>query len=221
MTVSDEILSQEAQFIYERAYGFEPKQGNLKIWKGFVPIKTEKGESSAEIEIVIPDDFPQVPPTIYVNNPIDHPNVEDGILSMRMLTRWRSSYHIFQVIAEIKRLFQRVRARSVSHAQTSWIDPETALDPLIKQRDQLAAILTQKKKELEELKNQRASRVSAINLEQEKDKLLKDEILSVENQLFAIEQQFDDYEVSGIEFAKKYHSLRKRLYLLESLKQEA
>ncbi|MHA1303846.1 MAG: ubiquitin-conjugating enzyme E2 variant [Candidatus Heimdallarchaeaceae archaeon] len=215
MTVSDEILSREAQFIYERAYGFEPKDGNLRIWKGFIPVRTYSEEKTAEVEIVIPDHFPNVPPTVYINTPMEHPNVEDGVLSIRMLARWRPNYHIFQVIAEVKRLFQRVRAKMVTPLQTKWADPENEITPLIRQKNQLAQILEQKKKELQELSLKEADRLSTHALAQEKTKLLEDEILNVENQLFAIEQKFEDYEISGLEFAKKYHSLRKRLYLLE------
>ncbi|MHA1116217.1 MAG: hypothetical protein K9W45_07335 [Candidatus Heimdallarchaeum aukensis] len=218
MTISDEILSREAQFIYERAYGFEPKDGNLRIWKGFVPVQTYNGTKNAEIEIVIPNDFPNVPPTIYVNTPMEHPNVEDGILSMRMLARWRPTYHIFQVIAEVKRLFQRVRAKMVSYAETTWEDPTSEIAMLNNQKSQLVRILEQKKRELAEIERKERSSVSENVIAQEKSKLLEDEILKVENELFALEQQFEDYEVSSLEFAKKYHSLKKRLYLLESQK---
>ena len=217
MSVTDEILSREAQFIYERAYGFEAKEGNLRRWKGYAPVRLrEGGETAAEIEIVIPDHFPEVPPTVYVHTPMSHPNIEDGLLAMRMLARWRSTYHIFQVIVEIKRLFQKVPAKMIETPQTQWVDPQTQLAPLLNQKNQLATILKQKKTELNELSARRPSSVSSHVIMEEKSKYLEEEILNVENELFGIESQFDDYDISALEFTKKYHALKKRLYLLES-----
>jgi len=216
MPVSDEILAKEYSLVMERAYAFEPIDGDLTKWRGVVPAITSQGEIFIEVMIVLPSDFPSSPPVVKVISPITHPNLtEDKILEMRMLARWRSSYHLFQVIVEMIRLFSKVPASSVDE-KPRRIDPQTHLNPIKAQEEQLALILEQKKRTLAEIKEKRLSELSGRALQQEKKIHLDDEILGVENELFAIEQQFEDYEIPSHEFAKKYFSLKKRLYLLET-----
>ena len=77
-------------------------------------------------------------------------------------------------------------------------------------------ILSRKKKELVDIKAKKAGEITNRALLQEKRKLNDDEVFNVETELFAVEQQFEDYEISSHEFAKKYYNLKKRLYLLQS-----
>lgn len=216
MPVPDEILAKEYSLVMERAYAFEPIDGDLTRWRGVVPAVTAEGEIFIEVMIVLPSDFPSSPPVVRILSPVTHPNLtEDKVLEMRMLARWRTSYHLFQVIVEMIRLFSKVPARLVDE-QPQRLDPKTHLNPIKAQEEQLALILEQKKKTLAEVKNKRSSEISRRALQQEKKIHLEDEILTVENELFAIEQQFEDYEIPSHEFAKKYFNLKKRLYLLET-----
>lgn len=216
MVIPDEILVREAAFVYERAYGFEPIDGDLKRWRGFVRMITQTGTAMVALEIVLLENFPSVPPIVYVKTPISHPNVENGILSMRMLARWRPNYHLFQVMVETQRLFSKVRGRVIVKTSIrQQIQPKQQLAPLLSQRDHLATLVEQKEKELRDIKSKKNRNLSEQTIEQEKHKKLDDEILEIENKLFAIENQFEDYDISSIEFAKKYHKLKKRLYLLQ------
>ncbi|MHA1953225.1 MAG: ubiquitin-conjugating enzyme E2 variant [Candidatus Heimdallarchaeaceae archaeon] len=216
MTVPDSVLAKEYSLVMERAYAFEPIAGDLTKWRGFVPAISDEGEILVEVEIHLADSFPETPPLVKIITPITHPNLtHDNFLEMRMLARWRSSYHIFQVIVETIRLFSKVPARMIK-AEAEAIDPQNQLTPMTKQKEQLTIILEEKKKELNEISAKKPSQVSNKTLQQEKKKHIEDEILNVESEIFAIEQQFEDYEISSIEFAKKFYILKKRLFLLEA-----
>ncbi len=216
MPVPDDVLAKEYSLVMERAYAFEPIDGDLTRWKGFVPVITADGEIFVEALMIIPSDYPSSPPIVRILSPITHPNLtQDKVLEMRMLARWRSSYHLFQVIVEMIRLFSKVPARLVDE-KPQRIDPEAHLNPIKAQEEQLSVILEQKKKTLADIRIKRTSEISNRALQREKKIHLEDEILGVENELFAIEQQFEDYEIPSHEFAKKYFNVKKRLYLLEA-----
>ena len=216
MPIPDSILAKEYSLVMERAYAFEPIDGDLTKWRGFVSAISNEGEIPVEVEIKLPNSFPDSPPIIKIITPITHPNItQDGILEMRVLARWRPSYHLFQVIVEVIRLFSKVPVRRITTGP-KWKAPENQLDPLIAQKEQLSVILQNKKQELAEIKNKKSTQITNRTLQQEKKKHLEDEILNVENELFAIESQFEDYEISSLEFSKKYFMLKKRLYLLEA-----
>ncbi len=216
MPVPDSVLAKEYSLVMERAYAFEPKDGDLTTWKGFVPVITNEGEIFVDVEIKLPENFPEFPPVVQILSPITHPNMTpDGVLEMRMLARWRDSYHLFQVIVELLRLFQKVPARCVEK-EIETVDSQEQLTPIISQKEQLAIILEDKKKILNEIKNKQTQQLTNRTLQQEKQKHLEDEILNVESELFAIEQQFEDYDISSLEFAKRFYNLKKRLYLLET-----
>jgi len=169
-----------------------------------------------DVEIKLPENYPEFPPVVQILSPITHPNMTpDGVLEMRMLARWRDSYHLFQVIVELLRLFQKVPARCVEDKPQA-VDSQEQLNPIIAQKEQLAVILEDKKKILNEIKNKQSQQLTNRALQQEKQKHLEDEILNVESELFAIEQQFEDYDISSLEFAKRFYNLKKRLYLLET-----
>ena len=216
MAIPDSVLAKEYSLVMERAYAFEPIAGDLTKWRGFVPAISDEGEILVEVEIYLVDSFPESPPQVKILTPITHPNLtHDNFLEMRMLARWRSSYHLFQVIVETIRLFSKVPARLIKD-EAEAIDPQHQLTPLTKQKEQLSIILEEKKKELNEIVAKKPSQISSKTLQQEKQKHIEDEILNVESEIFAIEQQFEDYEISSIEFAKKFYILKKRLFLLEA-----
>jgi ubiquitin-protein ligase len=112
ISTDDFLLANEAQLIYEKASGFEPVRGNLKHWKGFVGL-IEDTEIPIFANIWIQDGFPDIPPFIDITPKVNHPNVEDdGTLSLRTLSNWKSTYNIYEVINDIKDLFTKVPART-------------------------------------------------------------------------------------------------------------
>jgi len=107
----DFLLANEMQLIFDKQMNFEPVRGNLKQWKGYVG--TIQGtEIPIFANIYVQDGFPDVPPFVDITPKINHPNVEeDGELSLRILAEWNSNYHIYQVIEDIKKLFENVPAK--------------------------------------------------------------------------------------------------------------
>ena len=107
----DFLLANEMQLIFDKQMNFEPVRGNLKQWKGYVGT-IEGTDIPIFANIYVQDGFPEVPPFIDITPKVNHPNVEeDGELSLRILSEWKSSFHIYQVIEDIKKLFENVPAK--------------------------------------------------------------------------------------------------------------
>ena len=132
ISTDDFLLANETQLIYENSSGFEPVRGNLKHWKGHCGI-IEGTEIPIFANIYIQDGFPDIPPIVDITPKINHPNVEeDGSLSLRILAQWNSTYHIFQVVNDIKDLFTKVpgrplKTKRVKKAERVGVLPRTAL----------------------------------------------------------------------------------------------
>jgi len=217
MPIPDMVLSKEAQLLFERTSGFEPIEGDLTRWRGYISVPRYQGITIIEVEIELPDRYPLVPPQVYVLTPIEHPNVSsDGKVAMRILSRWRSGYRLYQVIVELKRLFNKVPPKIIEVAE-NWTDTQSQLNALISQKEQLSKIYSQQLQELESLKQKKNQIMSSVSIEEEKKKHIEEEMLKIENELFAIEKQLDDWEISSREFAKKFVNLKKRLYLLKKV----
>lgn len=213
MPIPDVILSKEAQLMFQYIAGFEPKDGDLTKWIGYITTYANGKEVTIQVEARLPPMFPRAPPEIYILTPIKHPNVDNsGKVAMRILARWRYGYHLFQALIELKRLFAKVPPKVVNIDQ--WEDPQRELELLYSQKAQLQQILKQKRDELNKIRAQKAQSLSKVNLQQMEKEHMENELLKLENELFAIEQQFDNYDISSIEFAKKFVLLKKRYYLL-------
>ncbi|NVM54545.1 MAG: hypothetical protein HWN66_12645 [Candidatus Helarchaeota archaeon] len=104
------ILAREAQLMYRRAREFEPISGNLSRWRGSIPGRGHYKDIKFEVEISIPADFPRQAPVVTLITPTNHPQVDPttGNLTLRILSYWRSEYHLYQVVNSIKGLFARV-----------------------------------------------------------------------------------------------------------------
>jgi ubiquitin-protein ligase len=104
------ILAREAQLMYRRAVEFQPVNGNLTHWRGYVVGRGSTQNMKFEVEIHLPQDFPRAPPMVNLITPIGHPHVDPntGSLSLRILTYWRPEYHLYQVVNSIKGLFARI-----------------------------------------------------------------------------------------------------------------
>ncbi len=137
ISTDDFLLANETQLIYENSSGFEPVRGNLKHWKGHCGI-IEGTEIPIFANIYIQDGFPDIPPIVDITPKINHPNVEDdGSLSLRILSQWNSTYHIFQVVNDIKDLFNKVpgkplKTKKVKRAERIGVLPrlEIPIKPL-------------------------------------------------------------------------------------------
>ena len=122
ISTDDFLLANETQLIYENSTGFEPVRGNLKHWKGFVN-NIEGTEIPIFANIYIQDGFPDVPPIVDITPRVNHPNVEDdGTLSLRILSKWSRSNHVYDVINDIKDLFIKVPAKPL---KTKKVKKET------------------------------------------------------------------------------------------------
>lgn len=96
------------QLIYDNVTNFEPVNNNLSRWKGRVG--TIAGTSiPVHAEIIIPPAFPNMPPKVLITPKLNHPNVsDDGELALKILAEWQPTYHVYQVILEIRKLFNKV-----------------------------------------------------------------------------------------------------------------
>jgi len=107
----DYLLANEMQLIFDKQLNFEPVRGNLKQWKGYVGT-IEGTDIPIFANVYVQDGFPEIPPFVDITPKINHPNVEeDGDLSLRILAEWQPNYHVFQVIEDIKKLFENVPAK--------------------------------------------------------------------------------------------------------------
>ncbi|MCE7741025.1 MAG: hypothetical protein GOP50_01080 [Candidatus Heimdallarchaeota archaeon] len=108
----DFLLANEMQLIFDKQMNFEPVRGNLKQWKGYVGT-IEGTDIPIFANIYVQDGFPEVPPFVDITPKINHPNVDDdGSLSLRILVEWQASFHIYQIIEDIKKLFETVTAKT-------------------------------------------------------------------------------------------------------------
>ena len=101
----DFILAMEAQHMYTHFPQFSPVQGNLYHWRGYVPA----GNMKIPMDVILPMDFPNSPPSLIVKSNIQHPNVRaNGELKLKILDTWRPDFHVYQALQEAKKLFNRI-----------------------------------------------------------------------------------------------------------------
>ncbi|MDH5403384.1 MAG: ubiquitin-conjugating enzyme E2 [Candidatus Heimdallarchaeota archaeon] len=202
--VDDARLSREAALIFQHAMGFEPDSGNLKRWRGIV---NDSSGKSIELIMVIPEDFPTIPPYFVIPPDIRHP-VIDGNRNIvtRTIQRWRSDYHSFQILKEVRMAFSLSPFVQGGQIVSSQND-ETAL---VRQRDMLFSQLNEKKRLLEQMKSS-----PTITITQDTKKVMKEDMLvEIQNDLYALEEQFDDLEIDGLDFSRQFVELQKKYYLI-------
>jgi ubiquitin-protein ligase len=203
ISTDDFLLANEAQLIYENASGFEPVRGNLKHWKGFVGI-IEGTEIPIFANVWIQDGFPDIPPFVDITPKVNHPNVEDdGTLSLRILSNWKKTYNIYEVMNDIKDLFTKVPARTYKTKVKRAKKEETGLPVYAIQTRQLpqAQVRTPKvdskiaeeKKSTEESIVQYQRKIESIsrNIEKEREALLKEGGVTVETKEISISREDD------------------------------
>jgi ubiquitin-protein ligase len=121
------ILAREAQLMYRRAREFEPVAGNLTKWRGSIPGRGPYENIQFEVEILLPTDFPRQPPKVMMVTRTEHPQVDPrtGELSLRIITYWRSEYHLYQVVNSIKGLFARISPQLPDTFASTLTSPQT------------------------------------------------------------------------------------------------
>jgi ubiquitin-protein ligase len=103
-------LAREAQLLYSRAPEFKPTGGDLRRWRGSIPGRGPYRDLSFEVEIVVPNGFPRVPPSVRMVTPVEHPYLDRGTGTLRLtiLSNWKPEYHIYQVINTVKGMFAQI-----------------------------------------------------------------------------------------------------------------
>ncbi|WXG42790.1 MAG: ubiquitin-conjugating enzyme E2 [Promethearchaeati archaeon SRVP18_Atabeyarchaeia-1] len=109
--MSDDLtLAREAQLLYSRAPEFKPTGGDLRRWRGSIPGRGPYRNLSFEVEIVVPNGFPSIPPLVRMVTPIEHPYLDQatGTLRLTIISNWRPEYHLYQVINTVKGMFAQI-----------------------------------------------------------------------------------------------------------------
>ncbi|MBY9000105.1 MAG: hypothetical protein KGD64_04260 [Candidatus Heimdallarchaeota archaeon] len=192
MSTDDYILANETQLIYENATGFEPVRGNLKHWKGYVGT-IEGTEIPIFANIFIQDGFPDIAPFADITPKVNHPNVDDdGTLSMKILADWNRSYHVHDLINDIKQLFTRVPAMPYKTKKIKKREGYTGLQRTIipvRQLSQSQMVATKKesqikteKREIEESIMDYQTQIEEVSrkIEKERTSLLKESGVSID-----------------------------------------
>ncbi len=207
--IPDLILSREAQLIYLKSPGFEPHQGLLTTWKGMIP--TVNGP--IEVMIYLLEGFPAVPPKVKILTEVEHPNVmKNNELRLQILDRWRPNYHVYQVINDMTRLFNRVppKIKSKIKIKESHIQ-ETVTPQIITLKQMYDELVNEEKR----LRQQVSSK--GMPTPETKKELVENYLLKLDEDLYDLECQFNDGEIDSITYCKRYLSLKTKLLLLESI----
>ena len=202
--VSDEILSRETQFIYQNIFGFDPVMGNLSEWSGNIPDKSGK---SIKVIVRIPASFPIDPPTVELPSIKFHPNITNGKFMTRSIARWQSSYHVFQIMREVRQVIANYSFTEGS--METYSQDNTAL------QSQLSMLKQQLQDRETELKNIGSMSISHSDTQATLADVKENTMIDIQNDAFALEDTYDRAEIDGLEFAKKFVALTKRYYMIE------
>jgi ubiquitin-protein ligase len=233
---ADFILAREAQLMYQRAKEFNPVNGNLRHWKGFLPGRGAYAGMKFEIDIYIPHEFPRKPPEVWIRN-VKHPNIDvQGKLHMRIVeSGWRGDFHIYHVVNSFKGLFARAPLQpsgAASPPPSIKLEEETEKfkrqsNILETEDERLQSVIMDKDEELAHLK----ARMTVHNVP-ETGEVREEEIIQptaknetlqmdLESEKIAIvdlienlETKFREGEIAAVEYTKLYKKYSKQLYLI-------
>lgn len=206
--VSDEILSRQASLIYQNTFGFEPVEGDMRNWHGLV---NDKKGNTIGITITIPENYPSVAPDVFVQRGVIHPNITDGKFLTRSIARWRSSYHVHQIIKEVRQVISSsvVRTSAASPLQVQQQQVDTTLS------NQLVMLKQQLEMKKHEFTNVNSETLNQSDMSNTLTQLTEDKLIDIQNELFAMEDAYDHADMNGIEFSKQFLKLQKRYYMIE------
>ncbi len=209
--VNDEILSREASLLYQNVFGFEPVEGDLTKWFGIINDKTHK---SVGVTISLPDNFPKAPPDVRLQEGIMHPNISNGKFVTRSTARWKTSYHIHQIVREVRQVISSTIIQfgtSVSPRVTS-----SSVDNSL--NNQLSMLKQQLNSKKHEFENTQSQVIDQSMMSTTLTELTQDTLVDIQNELFALEDAYDRADLNGIEFSKKFLTLQKRYFMIENSK---
>ncbi|OLS29001.1 MAG: hypothetical protein HeimC2_01960 [Candidatus Heimdallarchaeota archaeon LC_2] len=209
--VNDEILSREASLIYQNVFGFEPVEGDLTKWFGIINDKTHR---PVGVTISLPNNFPSASPDVKLQEGIMHPNISKGKFVTRSIARWKTSYHIHQIIREVRQVISS-SAIQFGSSQVPKVTAATADNTLNNQLSMLKQQLNSKQQEFETVQSQSIDQSMMNNTLTE---LTEDALVDIQNDLFALEDAYDRADLNGIEFSKKFLALQKRYFMIEKTK---
>ncbi|MCE7736543.1 MAG: hypothetical protein GPJ54_16800 [Candidatus Heimdallarchaeota archaeon] len=206
--VSDEILSRQASLIYQNTFGFEPVEGDMRNWHGLV---NDKKGNTVGITITIPDKYPSVAPEVFIQQGVVHPNITDGKFLTRSIARWRSTYHVHQIIKEVRQVISSSVVRSSTDAplKIQQQEVDTTLN------NQLTMLKQQLEMKKHEFSNASSSTINQSEVGNTLIQLTEDTLIDIQNELFAMEDAYDRADMNGIEFSKQFLKLQKRYYMIE------
>lgn len=206
--VSDEVLSRQASLIYQYTFGFEPVEGDMRNWHGLI---SDKKGNTIGITVTIPDNYPSTPPDVFVQEGVVHPNISDGKFLTRSIARWRSSYHVHQIIKEVRQVISSsvVRTSSTSPLQVQQQQVDTTLN------NQLVMLKQQLEIKKQEFSNASSDTINQSDMSHTLNQLTEDTLIDIQNELFAMEDAYDRADMNGIEFSKRFLKLQKRYYMIE------
>ncbi|MFV2014431.1 MAG: ubiquitin-conjugating enzyme E2 variant [Candidatus Heimdallarchaeota archaeon] len=206
--VSDEILSREASLIYQNTFGFDPVEGNMLHWHGLV---NDKRGNIISVTITIPNNFPSIAPDVFLQQGVVHPNISKGKFITRSIARWRSSYHVHQIIREVRQVITSSVVRSET-AEPLQVPQQKVDSTLNNQLTMLKQQLNIKKQEFSDVQSETLNRSdmgSTLN------ELTEDTLIDIQNELFSLEDAYDRADMNGVEFSKQFLKLQKRYYMIE------
>jgi ubiquitin-protein ligase len=206
--VSDEILSRETSLIYQYAFGFEPVEGNLRNWHGLI---NDKNGKTVSVTITLPDSYPNSPPDVYLQQGIVHPNITNGKFLTRSIARWKSNYHVHQIIRELRQVITSSIIQTTTSAplQSQQQAVDTALS------NQLTMLKQQVQMKKEEFQQAQSQGFSASQVDNTLSELTEDTLVDIQNELFALEDSYDRADMNGVEFSKQFLKLQKRYYMIQ------
>jgi hypothetical protein len=232
-------IAREAQLMFTYTQGFTPIGKEMNRWLGKIPVQTEAGERSVEVEIFVPLKYPQYPPRVLLKEKnIQHPNIDKNNNILLQITHdWKPDTHVYQVVHALKSLFDKVPPRFLDKGEkiskkkaTVQSIPVGAKQQQVADANQTITDLQDKIKERdEELRRLRAQLVKGTNesvttvenidmlLPKDKDRrqqlLLQAKTVALADLLATLDEKFKDGEISPIDFTKLYRKYTKELYL--------
>lgn len=209
--VNDEILSREASLIYQNVFGFEPVEGDLTKWFGIINDKTHK---SVGVTISLPDKYPNTPPDVRLQEGIMHPNISNGKFVTRSIARWKKSYHIHQIIREVRQVISSTIIQ-FGTSVSPRVAPSTVDNSL---NNQLSMLKQQLNSKTQEFENAQSQVIDQSMMSSTLTELTQDTLVDIQNELFALEDAYDRADLNGIEFSKKFLTLQKRYFMIENSK---
>ncbi|MHA2028021.1 MAG: ubiquitin-conjugating enzyme E2 [Candidatus Kariarchaeaceae archaeon] len=205
--VSDEILSRETSLIYQYAFGFEPVEGNLRNWHGLI---NDKNGNTVSVTLTLPNNYPNAPPDVFLQEGIVHPNITNGKFLTRSVARWKSNYHVHQIIREVRQVISSSVIRST--AEVPLQSQQSAVDSTL--NNQLTMLRQQLEAKKQEHQQAQSQGFSSSQMDNTLTELTDDTLVDIQNELFALEDAYDRADMNGVEFSKQFLTLQKRYYMI-------